>query len=96
INSMQKFITAQFFIKPEYVEKFKSLTSELIKNTRKEEGNVFYQLYQSVENPNDFIFYEIFKDQESLDAHSNAAYFEEFLKSIEGFSTQETIIKVIA
>lgn len=93
---MEKFVTAQFFINPESVEKFKVLTSELIENTRKEQGNVFYQLYQSLENPCDFIFYEIFKDQKSFDFHANTEYFKKFVQAIGDISYKEAEVKVIS
>lgn len=92
---MEKFVTAQFFIKSECVEEFKSLASTLIKSTREEEGNVFYQLYQSVEKPNDFLFYEIFKDQQSFDFHAGTPHFQNFVKAIENLTYKETEIKVI-
>jgi Uncharacterized conserved protein len=75
---MEKLIIAQFFIKPENVEDFKAATKDVIKNTREEEGNVFYYLYQSVENPSEFIFYEKFKDQESINFHIDTEHYKKF------------------
>lgn len=75
---MEKLIIAKFFIKAGNVDAFKVAATEVIDNTRKEEGNIFYYLYQSVENPSEFIFYEKFKDQQSLDFHINTDHYKKF------------------
>lgn len=75
---MEKLIIAKFFIKVGNTDTFKVAATEVIDNTRKEEGNIFYCLYQSVENPSEFIFYEKFKDQQSLDFHINTDHYKKF------------------
>lgn len=41
---------------------FLSIAATLVGNTRKEEGNISYTLYQNPENPAQFIFYEEYKE----------------------------------
>lgn len=92
---MEKMIVAQFFIKPECIEDFKALTVDLIKKTREEEGSSFYQLYQAVEKPTDFIFYENFKSQEGFDFHLNTAHYKEFASSLVHLQSREPILKTM-
>lgn len=92
---MEKIIIAQFFIKPECVEIFKTLTVDLIKKTREESGNVFYQLYQSLENPTDFVFNETFKDQECFDFHLNTEHFKTFANALKDMEYKASVVKIL-
>lgn len=75
---MNKLIIARFFIKPENIEDFKLATIDVIEGTRREVGNIFYYLYQSVENPTEFVFYEKFEDEQSFDFHVNTEHYKNF------------------
>lgn len=92
---MEKIIVAQFFIKPECVDDFKALTTNLIKETREEKGNLFYHLYQSVEDQTSFIFYEIFEGQEGFDFHLNTEHYKEFAHSLVNLQSKEPILKIM-
>lgn len=91
---MEKFITAQFFIKPECVDAFKAETVDLIKKTREEDGCISYNLYQSIENSTDFIFYENFKNQESINAHASSEHFKKFEKAFATLVSKDPIIAI--
>ena len=51
-----KVINASFFIKGDQRDNFLSDTKELISETRKEDGCLAYNLYESLEERNTFIF----------------------------------------
>ena len=52
--------------------------------TRKEEGNISYELHQDISNPMTYVFIEIWKSQEAIDAHNRSAHFLEFAKTVDG------------
>ena len=52
--------------------------------THKEEGNTSYELHQDVTNPKTYVFIEVWKSQEAIDAHNSSAHFHEFVKAVDG------------
>lgn len=92
---MEKFVVAQFYIKPEYISEFRTLTSELIKHTRLEAGNISYNLYQDVEDDTHFVFNERFKDQASFDSHTQTAHFNTFINAVGHTYAKDPIIDII-
>ena len=58
----KKTIVARAKVLAEKQAAFLNATEALIQGTRAERGNISYTLYQSTENPSDFIFYEEYKD----------------------------------
>lgn len=57
----------------------------LVEHTRLEKGNFAYEILQSLEDPNKFVAYEVFKDKEAFDVHFNSAHGQEFLNSVAHF-----------
>ena len=50
--------------------------------TRKEAGNISYNLYQSPLDPKSFIFYEEYKDDDAFHFHENSEHFKTFATAI--------------
>lgn len=92
---MEKIIIAQFSVTPNEVDKFLVITSELVENTRKEKGCLFYTQYRSVENSNDFVFYEIYKDQSSVDFHLTSPHYNKAIGVIKNLLAKEPVVKII-
>ncbi len=61
-------------------EEFLSITPSLIKATRNEPGNLVYTLYQSTENPSEFLVYEEYTDETAFKAHCDSEAFQSFGK----------------
>lgn len=72
-------IIAKCVLKPESVEKFLEITANLIQESRKEAGNVSYELFRSTENPAVFSFIEGWKDAEAIDIHNASPHFLAFV-----------------
>jgi len=49
--------------------------NELVAKSRQDEGNVSYDLFQSLTDPKIMIFVETWENQEVLDKHSAASHF---------------------
>jgi len=47
----------------------KNILVSLVNPAREEEGNVSYDLYCSTENPNEFLFDEVWSNKEAFDKH---------------------------
>lgn len=91
---MEKTIIARLSIKPECIEQIKQASKELITKTRKEEGCLIYNLYQSLENPSDFIFYEKYKNEEATQLHGSSEYLTKFLEIVKDSSQAKVEIEV--
>ncbi len=77
--------------KPESTEILKSLLLDLVQNSRKEVACIQYDLHQSKEEPNTFIFHEIWENQNGVDSHNQQSYIQSFFKKSESL-LQETPI----
>jgi quinol monooxygenase YgiN len=47
----------------------KNILVSLVNPAREEEGNVSYDLYRSTENPNEFLFDEVWSNKAAFDKH---------------------------
>lgn len=66
--------------------KAESLREELIKvvqASRKEEGCISYTLHESTENPETFVFYENWRDEDALNRHIESNHYKNYRKNIE-------------
>ncbi|MFW5873726.1 MAG: putative quinol monooxygenase [Bacillota bacterium] len=77
-------VVAKFVVQEDRVDDFKDMVTELIEKTRKEEGNVFYELYQDVSNPQTLAFIEEWESQEALKAHMGTDHFKKTVPKLEG------------
>lgn len=66
---------------------------KVIKATRKEEGNISYNLFQNPFKMTSFIFYEEYKDEAAIEYHASSDHFKKFAKAIEGILASELIIE---
>ena len=80
-------IIARLTVKIGQEKTFFAVASKLVAATRTEEGNLFYTLYQSVENSAEFIFYEEYKDETAFNTHISSAHFAAFSET-----TKEMIV----
>ena len=69
-------IVAKSLIREDQVEAFKEVVKELVEKSSAEEGNVFYSINVSRDNPRLFAFIEGWRDQEALDRHNASEHFQ--------------------
>lgn len=77
-------IVAKIQAKPDHIELVKAELNKLIAPTLKEEGCIQYDLHKDNQNPEIFLFYEIWQSRELWQQHMNAAHLAEFNKVTEG------------
>lgn len=76
------FIVVKYQVKPEFTDSFMDHVAEFTKATRAEEGNLWFDWSISVEDPNEFVLVEAFRDDEAAGAHVNSAHFAAGLESM--------------
>lgn len=62
-------------VKPECVEAFEKITVYNHDNTRKEPGNVRFDVLRANENPTQFVLYEVFEDETAAAAHKATEHY---------------------
>ena len=70
------FIAVKFTVRPNVAEEWLSRVASFTAATRAEPGNIFFEWSRSVENPNQFVLLESFKDSEAGAAHVSADHFK--------------------
>jgi len=70
---------ATFVAKDGKVEELKKDMSDLVAPTRKEEGNLRYELNQSIDNDHEFVMVEKFKNKEAFDSHGKQPHMQYFI-----------------
>ncbi|HEY5587116.1 MAG TPA: putative quinol monooxygenase [Ruminiclostridium sp.] len=69
-------IVARFIIKEDRIEEFIKYATELVTESRKEEGCVSYELLQDVNNCTVLTFIEEWKDKEAHMIHEKTNHFQ--------------------
>jgi len=82
-------IVATIVVKPEYKDEVLKAIKTVVDATRKEPGNIFYDVFEDINNPLKFIFLETWKSKAAIDAHNKAAHFNDFIKAVEGKASLE-------
>jgi quinol monooxygenase YgiN len=70
-------IVVKFNVRPEYSEEWLDRISEFTQATRQESGNLWFEWSRSVENPNQFVLIEGFRDADAGAEHVNSEHFKE-------------------
>ena len=76
-------IVATILVKKEFKEELIPVFQTVVNETRKEEGNISYELHQDIKNPLKFIILEVWKSQDAIDIHNASAHFQAFVKAVE-------------
>ena len=75
---MKIYLTAIIKAKEEYRNEVLEVLQNMVKETVKEEANELYTLHQGIEDKNQFVFYEIWKNKEGLEQHNQQPYIQAF------------------
>jgi autoinducer 2-degrading protein len=72
-------------VKPENIDDFKKITLYNCINSRKEEGNVRFDLLQSKDEPTKFTLYEHFRDKAAVDYHKTTEHYKKWASAVEPY-----------
>ena len=70
------FIVAKFTIKPEFADDWPVLSQEFTEATRAEPGNLWFDWSRGLDDPNEYVLVEAFKD-DAAEAHVNSDHFRQ-------------------
>ena len=72
------YVVATLFIKPEMRAELLEAAKACIVGTRKEAGNISYDLHESVTDPSKMVFVEQWENMEALGPHRTAEHMKTF------------------
>lgn len=68
-------VSVTIWVKTEHIAEFISATLENARNSRREPGNLRFDLNQSVEDNSRFHLYEVYHDEEGFKAHQSTEHY---------------------
>jgi quinol monooxygenase YgiN len=86
-------VVARAIVKDGQEVAFADVAKVLVEATRKEPGCIFYNLYQSPQDPKSFIFYEEYKDDAAFASHGSSEHFKAFAGAIPDMLAEELIVE---
>ncbi|MBQ1286148.1 MAG: antibiotic biosynthesis monooxygenase [Lachnospiraceae bacterium] len=87
-------IIAKNYVKPECVQVFIDTAKELIEKSCAEEGNIFYTLNVSKNDPNTLVFIENWKDQAAIDFHNKTEHFTSIVPKLDEMCNREVSVEI--
>ena len=70
------FITAKFAVLPEHAEEWPEISRGFTDATRAEEGCLWFEWSRSLDDPNEYVLVEAFRDDEAGAAHVGSDHFQ--------------------
>ena len=77
------FIVVKFTAKPEHRDTFLDEVADFTAGTRAEEGVLWFDWSVSVDDPNQFVLVEAFRDGEAGQAHVSTSHFAEGIQTLQ-------------
>ena len=91
---MKKVINARITVKPDAAGKFLAYAGAIIEASNQEQGCLVYKLFQEVDNPSSFIFYEEYVNKDAIDFHNSTNHFKTFIGQITEILDGSPVIEV--
>jgi quinol monooxygenase YgiN len=85
-------IVARLKIKDGKEADFLKIALPLVEATNQEEGNLYYELYQSPRDSKVFIFYEEYTDDSAFDVHANSEHFKTFAAAVQDLVSEDMTV----
>lgn len=70
------FIAAKFMVRPEYSDDWMERVRDFTEATRREPGNLWFEWSRSVENPQEYVLLEAFRDADAGVEHVSSEHFK--------------------
>jgi len=71
------FITAKFRILPEYADQWPEIAGPFTQATRSEQGCLWFDWSRSLDDPNEYVLVEAFRNSDAGAAHVQSAHFKQ-------------------
>jgi len=76
------FIAARFTVRPEYSEEWPERVRSFTQATRQEPGNLWFEWSRSLEDAQQFVLLEAFRDAAAAAAHVQSAHFKAVTRDV--------------
>lgn len=76
------FITAKFRVRPEHSDQWPQISAAFTNATRAEPGCLWFDWSRSVDDPNEYVLVEAFRDGDAGGAHVQSAHFREAQRTL--------------
>jgi quinol monooxygenase YgiN len=74
------FIVVKFSVRPEYIAEWLERVQSFTTDTRQEPGNLWFEWSRSVENANEFVLLEAFRDAQAGAEHVQSDHFKQAIR----------------
>jgi quinol monooxygenase YgiN len=81
------FITAKFPVKPEHADDWPEISRRFTEATRAEEGCLWFDWSRSLDDPNEYVLVEAFRDDAAGGAHVQSDHFKEATAELPAYLT---------
>jgi len=88
------YVVATLTVKPETRAEFIAAATGCIKETRKEPGNIAYDLHESVTDPAKMVFVEQWADRAALLAHFAVPASRDFVRALQPLAATATTLEI--
>ena len=75
-------VYAKSIVPEKNIDKYLEIAKKLAEETRKEKGNIFYEMIQDVNNKNIFAFIEKWENMEGLNKYMKTQHFTTFVPQL--------------
>lgn len=76
------FIVVKFAVRPEYSEEWLERVRTFTESTRQEPGNLWFEWSRSVEDPDQFVLLESFRDAQAGAEHVQSDHFKQAIRDM--------------
>jgi quinol monooxygenase YgiN len=76
------FIAAKFRVRPEHADRWPEIAADFTRSTRAEPGCLWFDWSRSVEEPDEYVLVEAFRDGEAGAAHVQSEHFRQAQRAL--------------
>ena len=81
-------VAVTVFVKPGFADQFIAAVLDNARNTRKEPGNIRFDVSRAEEDPNRFLLYEVYHRKEDFAAHQQTPHYLRFKEAVTDWMAQ--------
>lgn len=81
-------VSVTIWVKPDSVEPFIEATLDNARNTRKEPGNVRFDVSRGTDDPTRFLLYEVYRTPEDFEAHHQSPHYLRWKEAVADWMAQ--------
>ena len=84
-------VAVTIFVKPQHTKTFIEATLDNARNTRKEPGNIRFDVSQAEDDPNRFLLYEVYREKEDFAKHQQTEHYARWKSAVTDWMAQPRV-----